>query len=290
MVLEEYKRSLKMPEAEELFDLVIYRPIAFIVVKLLYRLPITPNQVTMLSLISGIIASWYFAVGKFAALAWAACWYAVANILDCSDGQLARLQHSGTLLGRVVDGVADYVVSIAIFVGIGIGLQTNEDSMWLLVVLAGVSSALHALFFDYYQSEYISTVRGEKNFLEKEEEQFTKELRRIQAVHRSGLKSLALRIYLSYLGIQKKSNTKSESMSFEPDAYRRANRGMIRCWSVLGPTTNRTLLIVCALFRRLDLYLLAVLAAGNLWLLFCYARQRKIHQELERTLVVQTIR
>src|SRR5213082_3099465 len=88
MLIEEYKRSLKMPEAEEIFDLLFYRPIAFVFVKIIYRLPITPNQVTGLSLLAGLISAWYFSLGASAALVSAAAWYAIANILDCSDGQL----------------------------------------------------------------------------------------------------------------------------------------------------------------------------------------------------------
>ena len=145
MWVETYRRSLKMPEAEEIFDLLFYRPVAFLLVKVLILLPITPNQVTMLSLIAGCVAAWYFSVATGTALILAAVWYAVANILDCSDGQLARLQKSGTPLGRLVDGVADYISSLAIFAGIGIGLSASWDNVWGLVVLAGVSSALHAI-------------------------------------------------------------------------------------------------------------------------------------------------
>ncbi|MBI3765873.1 MAG: CDP-alcohol phosphatidyltransferase family protein, partial [Ignavibacteriales bacterium] len=124
MIVEEYKRSLKMPEAEEVFDLLFYRPVAFILVKMIYRLPITPNQVTGFSLVAGLIAALFFSMSTAAAIVMGALWYALANILDCADGQLARLQHSGTLLGRVVDGVIDYISSVAIFLGIGIGLAS----------------------------------------------------------------------------------------------------------------------------------------------------------------------
>ena len=123
MFLDDYKKSLKMPEAEEIFDLLFYRPIAYGFVKLFYRLPITPNQVTFLSMVCGLIAAHEFSLGTSIALMWAAFWYALANILDCADGQLARLQRSGTVFGRLVDGIADYITSIAIFGGIGIGMQ-----------------------------------------------------------------------------------------------------------------------------------------------------------------------
>ena len=110
MIVEEYRRSLKMPEAEEPLDLLFYRPLAYPFVKAVYRLPITPNQVTLLSLLAGLCSGWCFSRAPHGALSWAATWYLAANVLDCSDGQLARLQHSGhEVVGAiVVSAVAKY--------------------------------------------------------------------------------------------------------------------------------------------------------------------------------------
>ena len=55
---------------------------------------------------------------------------------------------------------------------------------------------------------------------------------------------------------------------------------MIRLWSFLGPTTNRSTLIICSFFGRVDVYLLLVVALGNTWLLFCMLLQRSILQKL----------
>lgn len=281
MWLEEYKRSLKMPEAEEFFDLLFYRPVAFLFVKFIYRFPISPNQVTILSLIAGLAAAWYFSVSTSAALLSAGIWYAVANILDCCDGQLARLQNSGTQLGRIVDGVVDYVSSIAIFVGIGIGSFEAGQYTWSLVVVSGLSSALHAIFFDHYQSEFISTVRAEVNFLEREIEKLTRETQRMQDVRGERVKAIFSRIYLRYLRLQQQMSTKSASRASDPASYRRENLRMVRLWSFLGPTTNRTLLVICAFAGRVDLFLWIVATAGNAWLLGCYLRQKHIHRKLE---------
>jgi phosphatidylglycerophosphate synthase len=278
MIVEEYRRSLKMPEAEELLDLLFYRPVAFLFVKVIYRLPITPNQVTLLSLLAGLLSGWCFASAPHGALSWAAIWYLAANILDCSDGQLARLQSSGSLLGRVIDGVADYASSIAIFIGLWVG----GSHPLALVIAAGVSSALHAFFFDHYQSEFISTVRAERNFLEREVDTFTLEIARLRREGGSALSIVTLELYLRYLAFQKRSNTKAESQSFEPESYRKSNLLMIRLWSFLGPTTNRSLLIACAFAGRVDLFLWTVVMAGNAWLAVCFFLQRGIHRRLSR--------
>ncbi len=267
-LLDEYRRSLKMPEAEELFDLYFYRPVAFAFVKLIYRLPITPNQVTLLALIAGLASAWHFAAATPHALIWAGTWYGVANILDCSDGQLARLQHSGTPHGRLIDGVVDYIVSIAIFTCIGSGMATTETAAWLLVIAAGLSSALHALLFDHYQNEFISIVRGERIFNDRE----------LDKINAAGIRrtpaSLVLNIYRQYLYLQ--SRFLSAPQNVDPGTYRSSHLGMIRLWSFLGPTTNRTALIVSAIAGRVDIFLWAVVIPGNIWTAFCLVRQRHI--------------
>ena len=281
MLLKEYKRSIKMTDAEEILDLIFYRPIAFLFVKGIYQLPITPNQVTLLSLVAGLIAAWYFALADGTAFVSAALWYALANVLDCSDGQLARLQNSGTHFGRVVDGGVDYISSLAIFLGVGIGMSRSGQEQWWLVSATMISSAIHAIFFDHYQNEYISMVRGEKNFLEREIDRFTTELRKLETSHRYGLQQFVLRLYLRYLNLQKISSTKRGAAMFVPDHYRARNSLMIRLWSFLGPTMNRSTLIGCALAGRVDLYLWAIMIPGNCWMVLCYLLQKRIHRLME---------
>ncbi len=269
-LVDDYRRSLKLPEAEELLDLAFYRPLAYAFVRAVYRTPLTPNQVTMLSLGFGLGAAYCFAVGTAAALVWGALWYALANILDCADGQLARLQGSGTPLGRLVDGVADYISSVAIFLGIGIGLEASGASSWLLVVGAGAASALHAMLFDHHQGEYLSVVRSERGFN-------THESERISAAWADarGVRKVVLAAYLRYLRIQERAGS-PVGVNVDAAAYRASRRTILRCWSFLGPTTNRTALVVAALLGRTDLYLSFALLPANAWLLVCYLLDRKV--------------
>lgn len=276
-LVEEYRRSLKLPEAEELFDLLIYRPVAYAFVRAVHRTPITPNQVTMLSAAAALAAAWSFAGGTHAALLSGALLYAAANILDCADGQLARLQGSGTPLGRLVDGVADYVSSVAVFLGIGAGLSAAGAPQWLAVIGAGVSSALHAMLFDHHQSEFLSIVRSERKFTGAEISKIESELDR---TFDSRTKRIVLRAYLAYLRLQSHADAAPEGRPVDPAAYRSANARMIRIWSFLGPTTNRTFLIACALAGRPDVFLWGVLVAGNCWLGLALLLQRRVDRSL----------
>ncbi|TAK56730.1 MAG: CDP-alcohol phosphatidyltransferase family protein, partial [Bacteroidetes bacterium] len=180
MLLETYRRSLKMPAAEEFFDLIFYRPAAYLCVLGFAKTPVTPNQITILSLIAGCIAAYELSFGTYGAYIAAGICYATANILDCADGQLARIKKNGTPLGRLVDGIADYISSIAIFLGIGFGLGTAGTSQWWLVVAAGVSSALHAIKFDDVQGRFIAIVKDEKGFTSSEIEKYKTNIAQLQ--------------------------------------------------------------------------------------------------------------
>jgi phosphatidylglycerophosphate synthase len=104
---QEYKSSLKLVEVEELFDLIFYRPLAFIFVKLIYPTNLTPNQITTLALIIGMIGGVVIAFNTETYLIIASLLLIIYDVLDCSDGQLARLKKNGTSVGRILDGVAD---------------------------------------------------------------------------------------------------------------------------------------------------------------------------------------
>ncbi len=287
--IAEYKNSLKMGEAEELLDLVFYRPIAFVFVKLIYRFPITPNQVTFLSLLAGFASAWYFLPGTREGFIWAGVWYAIANTLDCGDGMLARLQKSGTPYGRLVDGVVDWAISVAIFVGLGFGLSraTGNPMTWWLVAAGGFTSALHAIVFDYIQQEYICNVRGTRNFLSKELGRVRAELDERSAQGSQWWSRLWLEIYVRYLTLQSKSQFKENGEQQAPPAlFREHNYRLMRWWTVLGATTNRTGLIVAALLGRPDIFCWIVAIPGNLFLLSMLLLQRRAQRRLEQKLRV----
>lgn len=260
-----YRKSLKHPQAEELFDLGFFRPLAWLFVRAVHRTPITPNQVTALSLAASLAAAYCFGLGELSMLAAGAAWYALSNILDCADGQLARIQGSGTPNGRIIDGLADYIGTVAIFLGIGVGFSALGWNLWALTIAAGVSSALHAMVFDHKQNVFIAASRPSGG-----------------AVASSPTAGAITRLYALY--------TRAQERLIErvlPDApgdrVREGNPArdatMIRLWSYLGPTTNRSALIAFALIGRIDLFLWAVVVPGNLWLAALWYLQRRVDRQ-----------
>ena len=111
-----YRASLKPPELEERLDLLIYRPLAFLIAWPLRRSSVSPNQVSLASGLCGVAAGFLFWRATPRAALAAGLVYFAGNVLDCADGQLARLQGSSSPIGYLVDGAADYVGTIAVFV------------------------------------------------------------------------------------------------------------------------------------------------------------------------------
>ena len=60
-IFSDYKKSIKHSVFDETLTLYILRPIAFIFVKILYPTNITPNQVSLMTIIIGIISGFIFA-------------------------------------------------------------------------------------------------------------------------------------------------------------------------------------------------------------------------------------
>ncbi len=94
----EYKTSLKLIEVEELLDLVFYRPLAFLFVKMVYRTNLTPNQITTIALIVGMIGGVFYFFNTHLAITIGAVLLILYDVLDCSDGMVARLKKKWNIL------------------------------------------------------------------------------------------------------------------------------------------------------------------------------------------------
>ena len=116
---------------------------ARILVKPLALTPVTPNQLTTLTLVLALASAGLFAAGDPTLAGWAAGLFVLARFLDHFDGELARLKGVASRFGYYYDYVAGAVSYAALFLGIGIGLAAGPLGPWAwLLGLAGSASAL----------------------------------------------------------------------------------------------------------------------------------------------------
>lgn len=285
--LADYHRSLKLKDVEEVFDLYFYRPLAFALVKAIYRTNITPNQLTVVSMFVGVLGGLCYGFGHRAAVTAGAILYGLSIVIDCSDGQLARLKKNGTRLGRILDGLIDYVVMISIYAGIGIGLVPESGDgrlWWLLILAAALSNLFHSVALDYYRNRFMDFVQGASSQDEEDYRSFKEEYDSLARGEGKALRKAAIWLYLRYLSAQKKM-TMNWEVSGPPkrsvEDFARRNRAAIRLWTFLGSTTQGTLLIMTSLLNRVDLYFWAMIVVGNAWAAVMFVVQSRIDHRLE---------
>ena len=258
-----------MTEVEEYFDLFFYRPLAFLLVKIIYRTNITPNQITYTSILAGIVAGCFYAQGTPYYFSVGALFFALYNIIDCSDGMLARLKKNGTHAGRIVDGFADYIATVSVFIGIGIGFagrQSNPEYWWLLLVAAGLSNIIQSSLVDYYRNRFLDYVQRRKSTFEEGLDSFREEYNAIKDRNDKWLDRIILNLYFRYsafknnLAVKKK---REKLFKATPEDYYKRNKTAVRFWVMIGPTAQITTVIICSLINRFDIFCWVMIIGFN---------------------------
>ena len=111
---------------------------------------VTPNHLTTLRLAVGLAGAATFIPGSYGWSNVAALLLVLSNFLDHTDGELARMSGKTSRIGHLYDLASDALVTILLFVAIGIGVaaRPDVDSSFppaLLGVVAGTAIAL--IFF-----------------------------------------------------------------------------------------------------------------------------------------------
>ena len=195
--------SLKSIETENYLDRVFYRPIGFKIAKALIGTGITPNMITILSLFVGSVAGvlWYFPYSLPFALVGILS-LIVANILDCVDGQLARLTGIKSEIGRILDGFAGDFWFLLIYIAFAHRLNVQFDTwlFWLAALLMAVSHLNQAAITDYYKTLHLFFISKEKG----KEFESSERIRARIATMPAGVNRFFSRFYLIYTHSQEK--------------------------------------------------------------------------------------
>lgn len=164
-----YKESLKSQDTEETLDLMFYRPIGYFWSCIAYRLGVTPNAITIASIFIGIGAGVCF---YFSNLWWnllGVGLLVLANSFDSADGQLARMTHNYSRLGRILDGLSGDVWFVAIYTAICLRENVTSEFfsahhwvIWVVAAGTGFFHATQAAMADYYRQFHLYFVKGKE--------------------------------------------------------------------------------------------------------------------------------
>jgi phosphatidylglycerophosphate synthase len=144
-------RSLR-GQYEGFVDTYFNRVISALLSRLFLALRLSPNAITLVATAVGVAAAVAFSKGSYAGGIVGALLFQLAAIVDCCDGEVARLTFTESPLGEQLDIMTDNVVHMAIFAGIGWGAfvaqggwQGAASRPWLPLALGGAAVFANAM-------------------------------------------------------------------------------------------------------------------------------------------------
>jgi phosphatidylglycerophosphate synthase len=279
-------------EIEEITNLYLIHPLASRLVPIFARLHITPNAVSLMGMLFGILSAFAyyryldprFAIAGFALMiAW--------HVMDGADGQLARYTQSYSYFGKMLDGIADNVTFAAVYAALAV-TSSRRHGNWVYA-LAAISAVFHAI-----QSASYETQRQEYEYLGWGKKPQEPPPRNSEAPDRggpAGIRWLLDFLHRLFFGLnfptagtnRKFRETMLKALQNHPgqadwvrQLYRETLAPQIRSWSVLSANYRTLGIFISTLFKAPEYYFGFEIVGFSVLLAVLIRRQNSAHEVL----------
>lgn len=281
--------TYKARDVEGVLDIFFYRPIGYRLARGFARLRFPPSIVSLTGAAVGILAGHLYYYRDLRLNVVGMALHVLANALDNADGQLARLTNRGSLTGAIMDGFADYVVFLSIYLHLSLRCiaEGGSAAVWWLALAAALSHALQSMMVDHYRNAYLQFVAGTQSL-----ETNSSEAVRVAdegTSWRQCWKKLGLRNYLNYARQQEMlapdllKLRRATARGFSPgfrEEYRKRCRPLVKYCNALA-TNPRMLILFALLFVGRPVWYFAIeITAFNLLLLYVRRRHASVFRSL----------
>jgi phosphatidylglycerophosphate synthase len=135
---KELKRCVSEHRDEGLVATLLIRKISNRMTKYVARTNITPNQITFISFLIGVIAAYFISSGVWRDLIIGGILVLLSYIIDNVDGEIARLKGLGSAKGAFIDNSLDRIKEGIIFFAISMAFyaQTQNYLAWVFGFIA----------------------------------------------------------------------------------------------------------------------------------------------------------
>jgi len=286
--LPPFSQLLKSKDVEDPINLWVHRPLAYAFCKLVFRTPVTPNQVTLLAICLGLLAALCWVEGSRSAMIWGGALLWIAAIMDGADGILARAKNMQSAFGRALDGTADMVVGLSTAAACLWHLFTTGAD-WSTLTLGAIAigtTGFHLNLYDFYKELHLRMTRLDRGG-EGDDAERAEQLRQ-KALHEGApwYTRLSMTFYADYNRFQERLLGTTNPLALRlmravsrtahsAELYRDLNRRPMRFWMAVSLAPHSYLFAIFGMFDRLDLYLWLRLSLMNVLALMALALQRK---------------
>lgn len=142
------------------WSIVFINPLSYVFIYIFANyVRVRHELVTFFSLFLGLLAAYFYFLGSYQNLVFAALLFLLSVILDSVDGKLAKLTHTQSSFGRILDIIRDKLVQITCVAGLTLGqFRTSSDSGFLtLGILYLVLSFLNFAISSYFAKGWSSS-------------------------------------------------------------------------------------------------------------------------------------
>ncbi|MEM9193158.1 MAG: CDP-alcohol phosphatidyltransferase family protein [Myxococcota bacterium] len=260
---------LKSRDVEDPINVWVHRPLAYGFVWATFRTSLTPNQVTLMATIVGIIAGGMWLWGTPGAMVAGGILLWTSAILDGADGILARAKKMSSEFGRALDGSADMLVGLVTTLAAfhHAYQKTNDPIYWYLAPVAIGMTVGHVYMYDFYKESYLRFTQINRNSDGGDAPQVAKRIAELEEeggnllgrmVLKHGLLSI-LRAQHAIVTVlnpgalrQGRRFTRNERTV---EIYERHNIGPMRLWAIVSVAPHTYIMAMCAMFDHVELYL-----------------------------------
>jgi hypothetical protein len=133
-----YRSIRKSMDQDGVVAFYVFRVLSRLMTRALIDTPVTPNQVSLSAMALGLLAAVCAGLGTEVGLIAAGVLFWLGAVVDCVDGEIARLRVKGSKLGEWLDSMADEVSTFGLLIGLGIGMERMDyDAIWTTLATLG---------------------------------------------------------------------------------------------------------------------------------------------------------
>lgn len=290
----DFRASFKENDVEARVDSWFFRPLAELLVEVLAKTTIRPNQVSFASALAGVASGLCYWQFTFPFIVAGGLFLAVSVVLDAADGQLARRTGQGSEIGKLFDNVMDPVKATAAMFGIAFGMDAAgswgawpqipewlslTQAIWGLGWFAGISLPIQVMTRNAWVDRYHAYGKGRTSLTMADMQIVRVEMQALRKREGLWLEKAVVPIILAF----SKKDAAPKKVALAHPRYVERMRPFIRWWTLFGGGQQFfVLLIVSCIGMPLLGWLYIALVANVIYMVLFALTLRAHRQELAR--------